>query len=133
MVRVTRPGGSVLVFDFDSDSTLVDLADMALARRVAIALDAAVPHPWIGRQLFGLLHRAGLCDIQVLPHVLSLTGAAGFAMHSQLNRGTVDHARLAGQLTGSEVASWWQALEQSAREGTFYVANLGFIALGRKP
>ncbi len=59
MVRVTRPGGSVLAFDFDSDSTVVDAPDSALARRIAELLDAAVPHPWIGRQLFGLFQRAG--------------------------------------------------------------------------
>jgi hypothetical protein len=32
----------------------VDAPDPGLARRIAEVLDAAVPHPWIGRQLFGL-------------------------------------------------------------------------------
>ncbi len=132
MIRVTRPAGSVLVFDFDSDSTIVDLADSVLARRVATVLDAAVPHPWIGRQLFGLFHQAGLADVRVIPHVICFTGAPGFALYQQLNRGTVDRAIEAG-LTASEVAAWWLALEQAAQAGTFFVANLGFVAVGRKP
>jgi ubiquinone/menaquinone biosynthesis C-methylase UbiE len=35
MARVTKPGGSVLAFDFDSDMTIVDAPDMALTRRIA--------------------------------------------------------------------------------------------------
>ncbi len=67
MARLTRPGGSVLVFDFDSDLTMVDAPDPALARKIAEVLDAAVPRPWIGRQLFGLFQRAGLRDVRVTP------------------------------------------------------------------
>ena len=86
MVRLARPGGSVLAFDFDSDSTVVDAPDSALARRIAEVLDAAVPHPWIGRQLFGLFRRAGLRDVRVIPHAICLSGAAGFAIYQQLTR-----------------------------------------------
>ena len=60
MARVVQPGGSVLAFDFDSDLTVVDMPDRLLVRRIADVLDAAVPHPWIGRQLFGLFRRVGL-------------------------------------------------------------------------
>ena len=74
MARLARPGGSVLAFDFDSDQTVVDAPDPALTRRIAEVLDAAVPHPWIGRQLFGLFRRAGLRDVRVVPHVLCLSG-----------------------------------------------------------
>lgn len=110
MVRVTHAGGSVLAFDFD-----------------------AVPHPWIGRQLFGLFQRAGLRDVRVVPHAFCLTGAAGFAIYQQLNRGTIDRAVQAGQVSASEVAAWWAALAQAAEAATFFAANLGFIAVGHKP
>ena len=114
MARLARPGGSVLAFDFDSDQTVVDAPDPALARRIAEVLDAAVPHPWIGRQLFGLFRRAGLRDVRVVPHAICLSGAAGFAIYQQLNRGTIDRAREAGQVTASEVAAWWAALKRAA-------------------
>ena len=133
MARLTRPGGSVLVFDFDSDLTMVDAPDPALARKIAEVLDAAVPRPWIGRQLFGLFQRAGLRDVRVTPHALCLPGAAGFAFYQRLNRGTIDRARQAGQVTASEVAAWWAALEQAAEADTFFSASLGFIASGHKP
>lgn len=133
MARVARPGGWVLAFDFDSDSTVVDAPDPVLARRIAAVLDAAVPHPWIGRQLFGLFQRAGLRDVRVVPHAICLSGAAGFAAWEQLNRGTIDQGMQAGQVTPGEVAAWWQALAQAKDAGTFFAANLGFIAAGRKP
>jgi ubiquinone/menaquinone biosynthesis C-methylase UbiE len=133
MARLARPGGSVLAFDFDSDQTVVDAPDPALTRRIAEVLDAAVPHPWIGRQLFGLFRRAGLRDVRVVPHVICLSGAAGFAVYRQLNQGTIDRARQAGQVTAEEVAAWWAALERAGETEMFFTAVLGFIAVGCKP
>lgn len=133
MARVARPGGSVLAFDFDSDQTIVDAPDPAFARRIAEVLDAAVPHPWVGRQLFGLFKRAGLRDVRVIPHALCFSGAAGFAVYQRLNQGTLDRAVQAGQVAADEVAAWWAALTQAAQAETFFSAVLGFIAAGRKP
>jgi ubiquinone/menaquinone biosynthesis C-methylase UbiE len=133
MARVARPGGSVLAFDFDSDQTIVDAPDPALARRIAEVLDAAVPHSWIGRQLFGLFKRAGLRDVRVVPHTLCFSGAAGFAVYRRLNQGTIDRAVQAGQVTADEVAAWWGALTRAAEAEAFFSAVLGFIAAGRKP
>ena len=132
MVRVARPGGCVLAFAFDSDQTVVDAPDPALVRRVAEALYAAVAHPWIGRQLFGLFQRAGLREVRVVPNTLCFCGAAGFAVYQRLNRGTIDRAVQAGQVSASEVATWWASLEQAAETETFFSAVLGFIAAGYK-
>jgi hypothetical protein len=105
----------------------------SLGRRYANEIDAAVPHPWIGRQLLGLFQQAGLHDVRVVPHPIYLSGAAGYAVHEQLNRGTIDRAMHAGQVTPGRVAACWEALEQAKDAGTFFAANLGFIATGRKP
>ena len=102
-------------------------------RRIADVLDAAVPHPWIGRQLFGLFRRAGLRDVRVVPHVICLSGAAGFAIYQQLNRGTIDRAMQAGQVTADEEAAWWAALRRAGEMEMFISAILGFIAVGYKP
>jgi ubiquinone/menaquinone biosynthesis C-methylase UbiE len=132
MVRLTRPGGSVVAFDFDSDQTVVDASDPALVRRIAAVLDAAVPHPWIGRQLFRLFQRAGLRDVRIVPHALCFRGAAGFAVYQRLNQGIIDRDVYVGQVSASEAAAWWAALKQAAETETFFPAVLGFIAAGRK-
>jgi ubiquinone/menaquinone biosynthesis C-methylase UbiE len=132
MVRLTRPGGSVVAFDFDSDQTVVDAPDPALVRRIGEVLDSAVPHPWIGRQLFRLFQRAGLRDVRVVPHALCFCGAAGFAVYQRLNQGTIDWAVQAGQVSDREAAAWWADLDRAAEMETFFSAVLGFIAAGRK-
>ena len=123
----------MLAFDFDSDQTVVDAPDPALTRRIAEVLDAAVPHPWIGRQLFRLFRQAGLGDVRVVPHVICLAGAAGYGIYQQLNQGTIDRATQAGQVTAEEVAAWWGALERAGETEMFFTAILGFIAVGSKP
>jgi ubiquinone/menaquinone biosynthesis C-methylase UbiE len=133
MARVARPGGSVLAQDFDSDLTVVDAADPSLARHIAEVLDAAVPNPWIGRQLFGLFRRVGLIDVRVVAHTVVLTGASGFAMYQQLNQGTINRAVQNGHLSAHEEAAWWADLELTARAGTFCAVNLGFIVTGGRP
>jgi ubiquinone/menaquinone biosynthesis C-methylase UbiE len=133
MARVVRRGGAVVAFDFDSDQTVVDAPDPRLTRRIAEVLDAAVPHPWVGRQLFGLFRRAGLTDVRVVLHPIVLTGTGGFGMYRRLNEGTITTAVNAGELSPADAAAWWRALEAAAHAETFLVANLGFIVLGRKP
>jgi ubiquinone/menaquinone biosynthesis C-methylase UbiE len=132
MVRVTRTGGYVVAFDFDSDQTVVDAQDQALTRRIAEALDTAVPNAWIGRQLFGLFRRVGLADVRVLAQPAVLTGAHGFALYRQSNQGTISRAVQSGRITPSEEAAWWADLEHAAHTGTFCSANLGFIVTGQK-
>ena len=132
MARLARPGGFVLAFDFDSDQTVVDAPDPAPVRRIAEVLDAAVPHPWIGRQLFRLFQRAGLRDVRVVPHALCFSGAAGFAFYQRLNQATIDRAVQAGQVSASEAAAWWAGLERAGEAETFFSAILGFIAAGCK-
>jgi ubiquinone/menaquinone biosynthesis C-methylase UbiE len=133
MARVVRRDGFVVAFDFDSDQTVVDAPDLPLTRRIAEVLDAAVPHPWIGRQLFALFTRTGLADVRVVPHALCLTGARGLAMYRRLNEGTIAAATEAGHLAADDAAAWWESLEQAGRTETFLAANLGFIVAGRKP
>ena len=132
MVRVTRTGGCVIAFDFDSDQTVVDASDHALARRVAEALDAAVPNPWIGRQLFGLFCRAGLADVRVFAQPALLTGPSGFELYRQSNQGTISRAVQSGRITPTEEAAWWAALEHAAQTGTFCSINLGVTVTGQK-
>jgi hypothetical protein len=95
---MVRRGGCVLAQDFDSDLTVIDAADQSLERHTDEVLDAAVPNPWIRRQRFGLFHRVGLTDVRVVPHTTALTGASGFEMYQQLDRGTITRAMTSGRI-----------------------------------
>jgi ubiquinone/menaquinone biosynthesis C-methylase UbiE len=130
MVRVVRPGGRIVVFDFDSDATVIDAPDLALARRVREILDASVPHSWIGRQLPRLFREAGLVEVTVTPHVLMLPSLESYR---RLVSGTLGQAVCTGRISADELARWWSDLTQAEREGGLVVANLGFIVGGHRP
>ena len=65
MIRVTRPGGHVLVLDTDWGTTAVNGADRRVTRRILEGFGDHITQGWIGRQLPGLFHQAGLKDIVV--------------------------------------------------------------------
>src|SRR5207248_10936484 len=66
MVRVTRSGGRVAVFDFDGDSFLIAHPDRELTRRIVSAqCDHSAVNGHLVRHLPGLLTELGLVDVQV--------------------------------------------------------------------
>lgn len=130
MSRVTRPGGQIVVFDFDSDTTIVDAPDQALARRVATILDNSIPNGWIGRQLPRLFQQAGLADITTTPHVYIFSELNSYR---RLTAGALDQAVRDGHLTASDVETWWTQLEGAEREGWFFAVAPGFIVCGSVP
>jgi len=52
MVRVTRPGGEVLIFDFDYSGTIVDISMDELAIKVNALLQQSIPSPRAGGAIF---------------------------------------------------------------------------------
>ncbi|HEX2690815.1 MAG TPA: methyltransferase domain-containing protein [Kofleriaceae bacterium] len=133
MVRVLRPGGHVVVFDLDSDQTIVDAPDMSLVRRIAEVLDRAVPNPWMARQLFRLFKQVGLTEVRVVPQVTVATSPNYFPVYRRLVAGSLDRAAEVGQIDASDLARWWELLERADRDGVFFTVMLGAVVSGRKP
>lgn len=82
MVRVTRPGGTVVVADLDGQLRTFHPMDAATARSLADvlgALEAAGFDPDVGRKLYGWFRSAGLADIRVHiePHQCYAGGIPG--------------------------------------------------------
>src|SRR3954452_12718276 len=67
MVRVLRPGGSLVAYDNDWETLTVDAADRVLTRTVLNAWCDRFPSGWIGRRLVPLFLESGLCDVIVFP------------------------------------------------------------------
>ena len=130
MTRVVRPGGRVVAFDFDSDATVIDAPDPTLVRRIREILDAAVPNPWIGRQLPRLFRQAGLTEITVVPQVVVLPSLDSYR---RLVQGSLDAAVQSGDLAEEDLARWWSDLARTERDDAILVANLGFVVGGCRP
>lgn len=65
LLRVTRPGGRVLVADPDHGMWALDSADIALTRTVLTWWFDNIANPWVARRTPAALRRAGLRDQQV--------------------------------------------------------------------
>jgi SAM-dependent methyltransferase len=123
MVRVTRPGGRVVVREPDWDTLILDGVDPARTRAIlGRHFDRAIKHPRAGRALYRLFRDAGLVEVQIADcSTLVLTELA-----------------TANQLYGLEVAAsadpdgaaWFQALVDADRAGHFFSAVTGFTAVG---
>jgi Methylase involved in ubiquinone/menaquinone biosynthesis len=127
LLRVVRPNGTLVFFEFDYDGMVVDAPEPELTRRLGHLLADSVPSPWIGRQLPRLLRERGVQAITVIPHMILTT----FAMYRSVVSGTVAQALQSGQLLSTEVSMWWRALDEAEAAGNFFAGFPGFIVCGR--
>jgi len=132
MVRVLRPGGRLVVFDFDWETLIVDAPDRALTRRLLNSFCDQGASRWIGRQLRGLVSSLALTEIDVA------AGTLEFVDYTQANRvllfdATAKKAVAERLVAEAEAERWLQDLENSHAEGRFFAALTGFCVSGRKP
>jgi hypothetical protein len=129
MARVTRPGGHVVIFDFDYGALFID-SDFAEMTRQIEALIASDPrNPAIGRDLPHLLRKAELMVEAIEPMtVIPTTEIARRLCASALSKG-IDE----GAFTAAEVEAWWQEQDTMEQEGRRYHAFHGYIVVASKP
>jgi ubiquinone/menaquinone biosynthesis C-methylase UbiE len=126
LLRVVRPNGIMVFFEFDYDGMVVDAPRPDFTRRLGRLLADSVPSPWIGRQLPRLLRERGVQAITVIPHMILTT----YAMYRYVVSGTVAQALRSGQFLSTEVGMWWRALEEADVAGNFFAGFPGFIVCG---
>lgn len=132
MIRVTRPGGRVGVFDFDGDSFLISHPDRPLTRRIVAATsDHAAVDGWLARRLPGLLGRAGLVDVQARAF-MPLERTPG-SFYAQLAERAADVAARAGAITPEERDRWLGDLRREMAAGGFLGGRLHIFAWGTRP
>jgi SAM-dependent methyltransferase len=129
LLRVLKPGGSLAIFEFNYDATVIDAPGRELTRRIVRIISDSVPSSAIGRQAPRLFRERGVQDVTVTPQLLT----SNFAGYKMVFGGTLDQAVERGELDAEELAAWWRALEQAEEAGNFFVGLLGFVVSGRKP
>jgi ubiquinone/menaquinone biosynthesis C-methylase UbiE len=130
MVRVTRPGGLVLVYEVDFETVTVDVRDRKLARKVVNFWCDGFRNGWLGRHVPALFREVGLLDINVVPATLRVP----YSLASQMiGPPVVERARAAGLLSADEATAWLEELREAEEEGRFFCTLTGFIVVGRKP
>jgi SAM-dependent methyltransferase len=132
MVRVVKPGGSIVVVDPDYGTQVVDVPDQELAQRVLrFRAEFGPRNGTLAHQMGRLFVQAGLAEVQVeaVPIVLRDPTALDNAL------GLRDWASLAherGVVEADEVPAWEAALDEAAATGCFLYSFSLFITAGRK-
>ncbi len=65
MMRVTKPGGRVVLMDTDVDCTAIYSTNHALTRKMTSIMAGSLPNPHSARELPSLAKQAGLLDITI--------------------------------------------------------------------
>jgi ubiquinone/menaquinone biosynthesis C-methylase UbiE len=128
MVRVALPGAKIVVADGDLDTTLVDIPDRALARKIVHAACDQMVQGWIGRQLPRLFQQARLHNIWIEGRLMPLD----YSFFRLAFSGMLQRAVEADTISQQELTQFWQALEQTEKAHQFFARVGGFIVSGQK-
>jgi len=130
MVRVVRPGGTVMCVEIDWDTAIVHPGDRDMTRRILHASCDRHIDGWTGRRLVPWLRAAGLDSVECLPIVNVDDGSGGQPWRSYL----MERAPLAvasGAVTEGEAQAWWDAIDVAYREGSAFFSVTQFAVWGR--
>jgi len=120
MIRVTKPGGWVVVLDTDWGAVSFDTPEVDIERRLArVKAERCTHNGYSGRRLYGLFRRSGLDDVsvEVLPTVLTDYAAVRYGA---LLEETEREAAAAGLVTADELERWHASLERADADGAFF-------------
>jgi ubiquinone/menaquinone biosynthesis C-methylase UbiE len=132
MLRVTKPGGRVVVLDTDHGTWSVDTPEKDIERRISrFKADHFGYNGYAGRQLYRLFKQAGLMD--VTSEIIS-----GYFTNYELVRfmfmlDEVEPAAVkAGVISEEELIRWRTSLETASGGGYFFCSESMILAVGRK-
>lgn len=128
MARVTRPGGRVVVFDFDFATRFIDSDFAVMTRQIENLLAQDARHPAIGRELPYLMRQAGLRVDAIEPVTLTTT----LAIARRVYANAIAKGISQGSFTASDVEAWWQEQDARQQAGTFYQAQQSYIVAASK-
>jgi ubiquinone/menaquinone biosynthesis C-methylase UbiE len=128
MARITRPGGQVIVFDFDYGACFVDSDHVAITRQIEELLRSDPRQPTIGRELPHLMRRANLRIETIEPITLTTTVAIARRVYAK----AVAKGVTAGLFAASDADAWWREQEAMDQEGRLYHAHHGYIVAASK-
>jgi len=132
MIRVTKPGGWVVVLDTDWGTWSTDTDDTDIERRLTRFMAESYLHNgYSGRKLYRFFKQQNLADISFEAFPVATPNYALARQVTQAERSERE-ALKAGVITAEELHRWQTGLEQADSKGIYFSSvNLMMIA-GRK-
>lgn len=129
MRRIVKPGGRVVVMDWDFETIAVDHSDRELTRKLLHwRNDHHGGNNWSGRQLWRHMHHAGLTNISIHPCILVAHTESDGLTQSLWRAAQV--AFEGGAISESEKESWVRELIIRIQDGVYFASIVYFIVKG---
>jgi len=128
MVRVTRRGGRLSVFDFDWETQIIDSPYTEITRTITRSFCDSIKNGWIGRRLPRLFKQHAMKDISVTPQTIRFS----YPFSELLLGGHVSRVQQAGVVSAADAERWWTHLREAHEAGTFFYAVTALIVAGTK-
>lgn len=132
MVRVTKPGGQLVVIDGDWATLTIDSDETDLERRL-VQFHAAhmMNNPFSGRRLYRMFRSRGLQDLDVDVQCVFLTDVALTRQIVRLDQ-IAEEALAAGVIDSEESRRWQASLTRATVSGNFFASANAVMVSGRK-
>jgi ubiquinone/menaquinone biosynthesis C-methylase UbiE len=128
MVRVTRPGGRLSMFDFNWETQIFDSPYKETTRVITRSFCHSFKNGWIGRRLPRLFKQQDMKDISVTPQTIMIT----YPFLELLLGGHVSRAQQANVVSSDDAERWWTHLREAHEAGTFLYAFTALIVAGTR-
>jgi ubiquinone/menaquinone biosynthesis C-methylase UbiE len=132
LIRVTKPGGKILVADPDHDSVIIDTPYADINHRFLRFRSDHMPQGGIAHQLYGFCKELGLVDVQVEP----LTHVYTEYEQKKITSPYLDEIWVAqehGAVTREEAEAWTAYLKQAIESNRFMCMQTYIITCAFKP
>ena len=134
MIRVTRPGGRIVVVDPDWDTMIVEAPDRDLTRRIIDNfVDQLVLNPWCGRESYKLFQQAGLENVAVADTATLVLTDFSTAKQLMMFDKAANLMLENNPSLSDKIELWLSYLQQADDGGFFFSAATMFTVVGEKP
>jgi SAM-dependent methyltransferase len=132
LVRVTKPGGVIVVADTDWATLSIDTCEPAVERALVRFVGETIRNGFAGRQLRRLMKSAGLTEVAIEPWPIAWTDYETFRATSLLLLDMGRRAVRAGVVSDAALDRFETGLADAGSRGVFFASAVVIVARGRK-